>query len=272
MLSCQIIPLNQYLTQIIDPTGVSCFLLQGSQESVLIDTGTGMRQLLQALEDLSVSSPLVLLSHGHADHAGGAAWFDQVYLNRLDWQLVQKHCSLDMRMGYARFAIPPEEQTFASDDFAPLKPDGYKSLESGQIFNLGGLSIEAIHVPGHTQGSMCFLVPELRIMLYGDACNSNTFLFDKNASTVSGYYETLLDFKKYDEFYDTVLFSHGPVTGSKQVLEDNIELCEKIIKRTDDAMPFAFMDKQALRAAAVDENLNRLDGRIGNIIYSENRI
>jgi glyoxylase-like metal-dependent hydrolase (beta-lactamase superfamily II) len=73
MLSCQIIPLNQYLTQIIDPTGVSCFLLQGSQESVLIDTGTGMRQLLQALEDLSVSSPLVLLSHGHADHAGGAA-------------------------------------------------------------------------------------------------------------------------------------------------------------------------------------------------------
>jgi hypothetical protein len=52
-------------------------------------------------------------------------------------------------------------------------------------------------------------------------------------------------------------------------LEDNIELCDRILAGTDDAIPTEFIGMPALRAAAITPFFARLDGKYGNIVYTE---
>ena len=59
------------VTEITDLSGVHCFLVEGRDKALLIDTMTGLRGLpafVATLTDLPVE---VALTHGHMDHAGG---------------------------------------------------------------------------------------------------------------------------------------------------------------------------------------------------------
>ncbi len=51
---------------------------------------------------------------------------------------------------------------------------GYNLLSDGQIIDVDGVRVEAIHVPGHTLGHMCYLVDD-SVLISGDclAINQN---------------------------------------------------------------------------------------------------
>ena len=269
MLQFTITRLTASITHICDPSGVACFLAVGNKRAALIDTGSGFVGLKDEVGRLT-SLPLdVIITHGHCDHAGGAAMFDSVYLHPADEELALRHNSIEMRMGYA--SLNPD-LAISERDFAPAPVGPFKPLGDGQIFDLGGVTLEAVHFPGHTRGMSGILFREERAMLYGDACNSNTFLFGPEASTVSQYQETLRKIKLLDGKYDTAYYSHGPAVGPRQTLDDNIELCGRILRGEDDKLPFEFMGSHALRAAAIGENYQRLDGKCGNIIYSAEKL
>lgn len=91
--------LSEHITQITDPTGVFCFLVQGKEKAVLIDTGIGIKGLKETVEGLTKLPVEVILTHGHGDHAGGAADFEKVYLHPTDKELLKEH-GMEMRMGY----------------------------------------------------------------------------------------------------------------------------------------------------------------------------
>lgn len=269
MKEYQVNKLTERVTQIIDPTDVSCFLVQGTDAAVLIDTGTGLNGLKELVEKLTDLPLSVVLTHGHGDHAGGAGAFSKVYLHPADRGLVDGH-GLEMRMGYASAMMGPDakltEEMFVPE---PGETTEFAELSDGQIFPLGGAGLEIVHVPGHTKGSCCVLLREERSILYGDACNVNTLVSGEESTTISEYKQSLLRLKTFDDAYDTVYYSHGPAVGPRQCLEDNIELCDRILAGTDDAVPDNFLGRKAFRAARMNEQYQRLDGKFGNIVYSE---
>lgn len=255
-------------TKITDVTGVAMFLVEGSEKAVLIDTATGAGDL-KAYVDTLTDKPLeVILTHGHCDHAGGAAPFDKVYLHPADWELVKHHASMDTKVEYVGFSTPVKVDLA---DFAPERTAGYLPLTDGQIFDLGGVTLEVIHVQGHTQGMVCILNREERSILFGDACNPSVFLWDEESSCVEDYRDSLLAFKKQEDRYDTVYLSHGPTTIDKAVLDGVIEVCEEILADTNDWEPFEFLG-HALRIAKKTENMLRTDGGLGNIVYNPDKI
>ena len=69
--------LTDHVTDIREATGVSAFLVTGTQRALLIDTCTGLLGLRQIVEDLTDLPVTVWLTHSHGDHAGSIADFEE---------------------------------------------------------------------------------------------------------------------------------------------------------------------------------------------------
>lgn len=258
--------------QISDVTGAYSYLVEGNEKAVLIDTGTGVGNLKSYVDTLTDKPITVLLTHGHCDHAGGAALFEDVYLSEADWNLVEQHASMDMKVDYVHFCCPDIFEKLTEKDFCPVRTAGYKPLKDGQCFELGGVTLEVIAVPGHTHGMVCILNVEERTILFGDACNMSLFLWDAEATSVEEYRESLLRLKQHEKRYDTVYMSHGMLKVDKKVLDGSIQVCEEILNGKADDQPFEFMGHQLKLAKAVDEQYNRIDSGLGNLVYNPEKI
>lgn len=260
--------LSRTMTGITDIAGVHCFLVEGSERAVLIDTGAGAGNLKKYIAGLTELPVDVILTHGHCDHAGGAAGFDRVYLAEADWKLAEYHATMERKIEYVRFAAEEQAEHVAEEDFAPVRKKAYLPLKDRQIFDLGGVTLKVIAVPGHTAGMVCVLNVEERSILFGDACNPCVFLWDEESEDVSVYKESLENLKKVEKDYDTVYLSHGPYRTEKKILDNVIEVCDTILAGKADNQPFDFMGYEGiLLAKAADANGMRKDGIMGNIVY-----
>lgn len=258
------------VTKITDLAGVAAFLVEGKEKAALLDTCSGVGDLKSVVERLTTLPLIVICTHGHVDHAGGTYDFEPVYLSNKDYELAKRHTTLEMRKGYFDTTLPPG--TIPFEAYRPQRLDGYLNLVDGQIFDLGGITLEAIALPGHTPGMTSILIRELRTLLLGDGCNSFTFLFGEESSSVEQYRNNLQNFLRHEDKYDTVWFSHGHNKGPKTILKEGIELCDEILAGKTDNIPFNFMGETAYIAKAVKPgDFSRVDGKTFNIVFNPDK-
>lgn len=262
----------EHIYRFTDLAATYLYLVVGAKKALLIDTGSGygdIRPYIKHITDLPVT---VCITHGHVDHAGGAGWFEEAWLNKKDWAVVPEHCTQKMKVDYLEMNDPVSAAQIQPEDYAPIRDMAFHPLNDGCVFDLGGITVEMIAVPGHTQGMMCPLIREDRVNIFGDACNPATFLFDKYATTVKEYLHSLKRLKTLEDRYDHVYLSHGPGEIHPSVLDDNIQVCKDILSGNVDNQPFIFMGEEHLLAKAITPQMQRLDGKLGNIVYNPNRI
>jgi len=120
---------------------------------ILIDSGYADRVetvLVPGLKKLGLDPAKVkyiLLGHGHGDHFGGAAYFQEHYGTRVgtaaeDWDLIYP-------------ANPPPQ----TNPNAVKPPKRDLVLKEGQPIKLGDVAVTPVLIPGHTPGSMAFIFP-----------------------------------------------------------------------------------------------------------------
>ena len=244
------------------------YLVEGSERAVLIDTGSGFGSLKACVDTLTDKPLTVLCTHGHTDHALGAAEFEDVRISPLEEKAYSVHSQWDFRAGSG--TMWPDFHKLSPEQIIPAMPfEKMKNLAEGEVFPLGGISVETYACSGHTEGSLVFLIPEERMLLLGDACNYMVFLFDELSLPVSGYKKALLALlDKVKGRYDTVLLSHGDGMGVPDMIERVIAVCDDILEGRSEKAPFNFLGTEAMMAHAVGEDRRRLDGGVGNIVYS----
>jgi len=248
------------------------YLIEGTKKAALIDTGIGVGSLRKYVETITKKPIIVLLTHGHLDHAMGAPEFEEVYMNRKDDYIYNQHSSITMRKSLLEEM--PIFKDVEEDDYIPVTScDSFENLKGGAIFDLGDVTIEIYDCVGHTLGSVVMLLKEERTLITGDACNSATFLFDDYSTGLKTYEESL---RRLDEEtrgkYDRVYLSHRESDADKDMIISAIAVCEDIRAGKADNDKQVIMGKIATIAKRMNTDMHRIDGGSANIFYDLSRV
>lgn len=122
--------------------GTNTYILGTGRQRVIVDTSGGepawIELIAATLKSREISLSHVLLTHWHGDHTGGVP--DLLRLS------------------------PNLQGSIYKND-----PDnGQRNITDGQIFQVEGATVRAIHVPGHSEDHMCFILEEEQAMFTGD--------------------------------------------------------------------------------------------------------
>lgn len=262
------------VTMITDLSGVHCFLVEGRERALLIDAMTGLRGLKEFVATLTDLPVEVAATHGHMDHVGGVFEFGGCYIHPLDMPMLAEE-SLRARVSYVKGQL---EQMGASafpqeGDFVPDSPVTCRPVRAGDKLDLGGRALEVLEVPGHTQGSVCYLDPESGDFFAGDACNNNTLVMMDASATIGEYLSALEALKQRQGEIENFYIFHGETPVAKTCIDDNIQCCEDILAGTDDHIPVEFLGRTGyLAKERVPGAFQRKDGRFGNIMYTQEKV
>lgn len=271
--------LDEGFYRISDIAGTRMYLAVGTESAVLVDCGVGCGNPAAFVRTLTQKPLRVIITHGHVDHAMGSGTFGpevEVYMNREDRDIYLEHAQHAVRQGYllqaaGRAGLDPE----APLPWYPVRPvEQLLDLQPGATFDLGDEVVEICPGAGHTHGCVTVLFRRRRILLTGDACNPNIFLFDTYSLPVSRYRATLQALKRCtDGRYDRVLLCHGSGDGSMDLVDGALWLCDAILEGRDDQFPCAPMGKRAFSAKKIAPGARIAQGDIGdhssaNILYS----
>ena len=136
----------------IDQGMVRCFLILGSEQALLLDTGAGPCDLLGMIREITSLPLTVVQTHGDGDHTANSGQFDRIYAHPAEFDVIRR-----FRPGLEAELLPVTE---------------------GTRFSLGGRTLETVEAPGHTPGSICLLDRENRILFSGDTLSHGpVFLF-----------------------------------------------------------------------------------------------
>lgn len=158
-----------------------------STQAVVIDPGPldegHLRAVRAAAEETGKRVALTLLTHGHPDHAAGAARFAEL-------------------TGTAVRALDPALRL------------GDEGLAAGDTITTGGLELRVVPTPGHTVDSLCFHLPADGAVLTGDTVlGRGTTMVAHPDGRLGDYLESLRRLREMTVHsgVHTVLPGHGPV-------------------------------------------------------------
>lgn len=270
--------LTKEVTRIAGMGGELCYLIEGEKYALLIDGLAGVGSLKAFVRELTELPVTLAVTHGHIDHVGAAWEYGEVCIHPKDIPLMYEpiHASVEERLGYIngrkwQGVVWETEPTEA--DVPEAKAVKTYPIYEGDRFDLGGVELEVIEVPGHTDGTVVFLDRASRLLFSGDACNVNTLINLLGSTSIAQYRESLLQLKTFQDAFDVMYGGHGPVAVPNTIIDDGIMLCERILKHEDDAIETqSFKGQIGYLAAERGEQFLPLYGGTCNIVYDKNGI
>lgn len=146
-----------------------CYLLNGTEKSLLIDTGLGIANIREEVEQLTGRPVMAAATHVHWDHIGGHKYFPDFYAHaeELDWLRGKFPLPIEtVREMVMDRCDAPEGFDVRSYELFQGEPAGL--LADHDRIDLGGRGIEALHTPGHAPGHLCFWEEERGYLFTGD--------------------------------------------------------------------------------------------------------
>lgn len=129
-----------------------------SKTGAVVDPGGDLARIHEAIAKNGVKIEKILLTHGHIDHAGGAAALREELGVKIEGPHRGDEFLLnDLTNAGARFGML---------DAKPVVPDRW--LDDGDTVTVAGMSFSILHAPGHSPGSVVYFSKDHNFALMGD--------------------------------------------------------------------------------------------------------
>lgn len=152
-----------------------CYLLNGTDRSLLIDTGLGICNIHDEVIKLTRRPVAAVATHIHWDHVGGHKYFPEFYAHReeLDWLSGKFPLSREtiQSMVIDRCDLP---EGFDVSSYTMFQGTPARVLQDSDVIDLGGRTVQVLHTPGHSPGHMCFWEEERGYLFTGDLVYRDT--------------------------------------------------------------------------------------------------
>ncbi|MEJ1160720.1 MBL fold metallo-hydrolase [Prosthecomicrobium sp. N25] len=150
----------------VTPFQQNCSILTETATGVgaVIDPGGDVESILAGIDQLGCRVEKIVLTHGHIDHAGGAAELKE----RLE---ARTGATIPIEGPHRAEApllagLPQSAARFGLTGARAVTPDRW--LDEGDRLTIGGIGFDVLHCPGHSPGSLVYVQPEARFAFMGD--------------------------------------------------------------------------------------------------------
>jgi glyoxylase-like metal-dependent hydrolase (beta-lactamase superfamily II) len=187
----------------VTPFEQNCAVLwdDASMQAVVVDPGGDVDRILAALQQVGVQVERIWLTHGHLDHAGGAAELQE----RLGGIPIE---GPDRRDDFLLQGLAEQGRAYGFE-MRNVTPDRW--LIEGDSVTLGEHRFDVLHCPGHTPGHVVFVNRAAHLALVGDvlfqgSVGRTDFPYGDTAALISAITTKLLPLGDDVSF----LCGHGP--------------------------------------------------------------
>ncbi len=197
----------------VGPIQANCYIVgdEATRKGVVIDPGDEVPRILSRIREHQLDVVYILNTHGHFDHVGGnkelkEATGAQIAIHPEDAPNLERLVESAAVWGMRAENSPPPDLLLAD----------------GQILTAGGLTFKVLHTPGHSRGSVSFVLDDAQLIFTGDLIFAGSI---GRTDFPGGDYNTLIRsvrekiFPLGDEY--RILSGHGPVTTVGQEKRTN---------------------------------------------------
>jgi glyoxylase-like metal-dependent hydrolase (beta-lactamase superfamily II) len=220
--------------------------IRGRDRDLLIDTGMGIGSLKEAARDLLQKAVTAVATHVHADHIGGHHEFDDCIIHHSE-AVGLRHATGDYTLMGDDFdptdlsgrSAPGYEPTigpmitaipYAGYDLRSFRvhpASVTRTVEEGDVVDLGDRSFEVLHLPGHSRGCIGLWEKSTGILFSGDSVYDGPLLDELPGSNIPDYVRTMERLR--DLPVRVVHAGHDPSFGRERL----IELVDAYLKRRE---------------------------------------
>lgn len=173
-----------------------------TKRAAIVDPGGDVARIRAGIDQLGVTPERILLTHGHIDHAGGAAELAEA----LSLPVEGPHDADEFLL--SDLERQGEKFGLAARDLVPSR-----WLKEGETVSVGHVVFNVLHVPGHTPGHVVFVNPVERFAVVGDTLFAGSvgrtdFPYGSHDQLIAGIKAKLVPLG--DDV--TILPGHGPAS------------------------------------------------------------
>lgn len=208
----------------VTPLQQNCSVLvcEKTGRAAVVDPGADLDQIIATIGDMGGTLEKILVTHGHADHAGGVSLLASQFGVPIEGPQRDDQFWIDR--------IPMSAPRYGLVGATAFTPDRW--LEGGDTVRFGQIELEVRHCPGHTPGHVIFFSREFRLAMVGDV------LFQGSIGRTDfprGDHATLINsiITQLWPLGDDVTFipGHGPVSTFGDERESNPYVADSVLAR-----------------------------------------
>ncbi len=218
------------------------YLIVGKEKALLFDTGYGYIDFREQISEITDLPLIVVNSHGDPDHALGSYLFPHVYMHCGDFNyLMDLDRNQEEKKGTIEYRLKKlpglkDEMSIESYIKPNLSKTEFSFVNDGDIFDLGDITLQIIHIPGHTAGSIALYCREYGWLFSGDSVDYYNIFYQGGLGhhmPLKTFVSSLRKLEQLSDAISAIYPAHGQVPIPASAISETIEAIFDLMKNNE---------------------------------------